>query len=63
MKPVAIFPDPFRGKPHILVVTESFKSDKKTPALGNFRTLCTKVMNDAASEKPWFGIEQEYFML
>jgi len=57
MKPVAYFPDPFRGAPHILVVTESYKTDKKTPALGNFRTLCNKVMEAAKSEDPWFGIE------
>lgn len=57
MKPVYFCPDPFRGAPHILVVTESFKSDKKTPALGNFRTLAAEVMKAAESEEPWFGIE------
>jgi len=57
MKPVYFCPDPFRGNPHILVVTESFKSDKKTPALGNFRTVAAEVMKDAEHEDPWFGIE------
>jgi len=57
MKPVAIFTDPFRGAPHILVVTESFKSDKKTPAEGNFRTVASKVFEAAKHEDPWFGIE------
>jgi len=63
MKPVAFYPDPFRGNPHILVVTESYNSDKKTPALGNFRYIANKVMEDAKHEVPWFGIEQEYFLL
>ena len=62
MKPVCYVPDPFRGKPHILVLTESYKSDKVTPALGNFRWIANKIMNDAKAEIPWFGIEQEYFM-
>lgn len=57
MKPVAMFTDPFRGAPHLLVVTECFKSDKKTPAEGNFRTIAAKVMKEAESEDPWFGIE------
>jgi glutamine synthetase len=63
MKPVAFYPDPFRGNPHILVVTESYNSDKVTPALGNFRYVAAKVMEDAKHEVPWFGIEQEYFLL
>jgi len=57
MKPVYFCPDPFRGSPHILVVTESFKSDKVTPALGNFRTVAAKVFKDSEHEEPWFGIE------
>merc|ERR1712017_21643 len=48
IKPVAYFTDPFRGAPHVLVVTEAFKSDKKTPALANFRTVAAKVFEDAA---------------
>lgn len=42
MKPVAFFPDPFRGKNHILVVTETFVWKDNTfkellPANSNFR--------------------------
>lgn len=62
MKPVAMFTDPFRGAPHLLVVTECFKSDKVTPAEGNFRTIASKVFKAAESSEPWFGIEQEYFL-
>jgi len=57
MKPVAMFTDPFRGAPHLLVITECFKSDKVTPAEGNFRTVASKVFEAAKSEDPWFGIE------
>lgn len=57
MKPVAIYTDPFRGAPHKLVITEAFKSDKVTPADGNFRTIAKKVFEAAEFEDPWFGIE------
>jgi len=54
--------DPFRRQNGILVLCDGFKQDKITPALGYFREICEKVMNEAAHEKPWFGIEQEYFL-
>jgi glutamine synthetase len=57
LKPVRIFPDPFRGQPHILVLSEVLKSDK-TPADTNHRFSCAKTMEKAKSEIPWFGMEQ-----
>lgn len=52
-----MFIDPFRGAPHLLVVTEAFKSDKVTPAAGNFRTVAVKCFEAAKFDDPWFGIE------
>ena len=42
MKPVTFFPDPFRGHPHVLVITETFRWTENdyqilTPANTNFR--------------------------
>jgi glutamine synthetase len=42
IKPVAYFPDPFRGAPHILVMTDSYQWEDNTykkliPANSNFR--------------------------
>merc|ERR1712227_547998 len=51
LRPVRIFPDPFRGKPHILVLSEVLKSDK-TPADTNHRYSCAKVMDKVKAENP-----------
>ena len=63
LKPVSIFPDPFRKDNGYLVLCENFLSDRKTPARGNWRTIARKVLEEVESEDPWFGIEQEYFMM
>jgi glutamine synthetase len=60
LKPVAMFTDPFRGAPHILVMCESVVPVTMAPATMNERAACAEVMAKFASEKPWFGIEQEY---
>ena len=60
LKPVKIFPDPFRGKPHILVLSEVLKSDK-TPADTNHRFSCAKAMDEVKDQVPWFGMEQGTF--
>jgi glutamine synthetase len=63
LKPVVIVTDPFRGKPHIITLCETYRSDKTTPARYNFRHLAVKIMDEAKGHKPWFGIEQEYFLM
>jgi glutamine synthetase len=60
LNPVAMYPDPFRGSPHILVLCECLNPDDGTPIEGNTRAHCLDIMESAASEEPWFGIEQEY---
>ncbi|KAI0134793.1 glutamine synthetase [Xylariales sp. AK1849] len=52
LRPVAIFPDPFRpGNNNILVLTETWMSD------------AAKLMEANAHHEPWFGLEQEYTLL
>lgn len=63
LKPVFMCPDPFREGFGIIVLCEGYLQDRKTPAIGNFRYIADKVMQEAASEEPWFGVEQEYFLL
>jgi glutamine synthetase len=61
LKPVAIYPDPFRLGPHIMVLCEACLPDGNlTPIPTNTRNKCAKIMEQAAKHKPWFGIEQEY---
>jgi len=68
MKPVAYFPDPFRGGDNIIVLCEAFNWEDTTysklvPANSNFRSAAKPIFDAAAGEKPWYGIEQEYTLL
>jgi len=60
--PRAIFKDPFRGGPHVLVLAECVDFEMK-PAIGNYRYKAVEVMSKYASLDPWFGIEQEYTLM
>jgi len=60
--PVAMFKDPFRGKQNKMVLCETYTYEKR-PLASNLRNSCNKVMDEAASHIPWFGIEQEYTLL
>lgn len=64
LKPCAIFRDPFRRDPNILVLCEVYLHDW-TPDKHNHRHSCNKVMQTAVVKdlKPWFGIEQEYTLV
>lgn len=59
LHPVAIFQDPFRGAPHVLVMCECRLPDG-TPAKNNNRAAAAKIFEKGAAEKPWYGMEQEY---
>lgn len=68
MRPVAMFPDPFRGGDNILVLTETYVWEDTTykrlvPAKTNFRTHAKTIFDANVEEKPWYGIEQEYTLL
>ena len=68
IKPVAMFPDPFRGGDNILVLTEAFMWEDTTytklrPANTNTRALVKPIFDAAEKEKSWWGIEQEYTIL
>jgi glutamine synthetase len=61
LQPVAMYADPFRGAPHVLVLCEACLPDGQlTPIPTNTRRHALKVMTAAAKTVPWFGIEQEY---
>jgi glutamine synthetase len=62
LRPVALYPDPFRGAPNILVITECWDPDG-TPNKFNHRHEAAKLMEAHKSHKPWFGLEQEYTLL
>jgi glutamine synthetase len=61
LKPVAVFKDPFRRGPHILVLCECCLPDGKlTPIPTNTRREADKLFRAGLEHEPWFGIEQEY---
>jgi len=59
LKPVAIYPDPFRRGDNILVLCECLLPNGE-PHPTNTRYKCSEIMELAKNERPWFGLEQEY---
>lgn len=62
LQPVAIYKDPFRCEPHVLILCEVYQADGK-PASTNHRKYCKDLCVHHALEEPWFGLEQEYTMV
>ncbi|PYH46754.1 glutamine synthetase [Aspergillus saccharolyticus JOP 1030-1] len=62
LRPVAIYPDPFRLGDNILVLCETWDSDG-TPNKFNHRHEAARLMEVNAKEEFWFGLEQEYTLL
>jgi glutamine synthetase len=63
LKPRAIFNDPFRGFPHVLVLADAWNAWDDQPAIGNTRAHCAEVMKRYKGLDPWFGLEQEYTLM
>jgi len=59
LRPVYVCKDPISGGANKLVLCEVLLTDM-TPHTTNTRALCQKIADKFASEKMWFGIEQEY---
>lgn len=59
LQPVALYRDPFKRGQHVLVLCDTYDSDKK-PCPTNHRSACATAVQKVAAEEPWFGIEQEY---
>jgi glutamine synthetase len=61
LKPVRYYKDPTRSNSY-LVLCEVMNEDG-TPHRSNYRNALVNAAKKYESEKAWFGIEQEYFML
>ena len=62
LKPVTIFTDPFRKAPNVLVLCETYQFDGK-PTPNNTRIQATEIFNKNLDLKPWYGIEQEFYLM
>lgn len=61
IKPCAIYPDPFRGGHHVIVLCSTY-TPKGEPLPTNTRHNAAKIFAQKQELEPWYGIEQEYVM-
>merc|ERR1719398_386302 len=61
--PRAIFDDPFRGYPHVMVITDAYNAWDDQPAIGNTRAACAEIHEKYKKHDAWYGIEQEYTLM
>lgn len=62
LKPAAVYRDPFRRGNNVLVMCSTY-TPNGDPLPTNTRHSCAAVMEKAKDLKPWFGLEQEYFLI
>ena len=61
IKPHAVYKCPFRRGNNILVMCDIYQPNG-TPLKGNNRYFAKKLFDKNLDSKPWYGIEQEFFM-
>jgi glutamine synthetase len=57
-----VFNDPLRGNPHKLVLCETQRPNGEYLE-NSHRHWAKEQFDSAKEEEPWFGLEQEYFMI
>jgi glutamine synthetase len=62
LKPVRLFNCPFRGNNGFLILCDTY-SPNGEPIGTNNRYTANMVFETAKEEEPWYGLEQEYFMI
>ena len=62
IRPCAMFNDPFRGNPHKIVMCDTYTPHGK-PLFNNHRIWANTLFDSKLEEEPWFGLEQEYFLI
>lgn len=62
LKPCALFNDPFRGNHHKIVLCDTYTPFGK-PLDNNHRLWAKEQFDQKPEEEPWFGLEQEYFII
>lgn len=62
LQPIGAFPCPFRGFPNLLVFCATYRPDG-TPLPNNHFDQAKAIFDKALHLKPWYGIEQEFFLI
>ena len=62
IRPRALFNDPFRRGHHKMVLCDTYRPDG-TPVENNHRHWANALFDQALDEEPWYGLEQEYFLM
>ncbi len=62
LKPRAVYKCPFRGDGNYIVMCDTYNRDG-TPTDTNKRVEAVERFNKKLEEEPWYGIEQEYFII
>jgi len=63
LKPIAIYPDPFRREPNIMGLCECILPKTHDPIPTNTRRAAKAKFDQKLEVVPWFGIEQEYTLM
>jgi len=63
LKPRAIFPCPFRMDNNLIALCDTWFPGSLEPLPNSFRSWAKEIFDLNLSEEPWFGIEQEYFLV
>lgn len=61
LHPVKLIKDPLTNDSDFIVLCETRKPDG-TPLNNNFRPTAKEIFDKHLQEKPWFGLEQEFFL-
>ena len=62
LKPRRLFNDPFRGKDNKMVICDTYLPNGE-PTKTNNRYWANNLFKKKLDEEPWFGLEQEYFLV
>ena len=62
MKPRAVFKCPFRGGDNRMVLCDTYLPNGQ-PHITNHRAGAVEIFDRKIEEEPWFGLEQEYFLI
>lgn len=62
LKPVKLFYDPFRSGCDLLVWCETYLPDG-SPTVSNKRPYANQIFEQHLNLEPWYGLEQEYFII